>query len=175
MSQLDIQGQAGLEETHPVCRRENRHLVVQSVQNAVFFGNHFMHNLGCVKRWHVVRLAPAQSIGESREKVGKRTGRLPRLLRIWPQGWSLVWVPGGVQFNANVSRCRKGEDISLLNVGALGLRPTPVGEVQQLQCEKRVVGPQINRGVEIAQEVSALAPVGPLNRCGGSSCAERHS
>ena len=50
---LNIQGEAGLEETHPVCWRENRHLVVQSVQNAVFFGHHFMHNLGWVQRWHV--------------------------------------------------------------------------------------------------------------------------
>ena len=30
--------------------------------------------------------------------------------------------------------------VSLLNVGALGHRPPPVGQVQQLQCEKRAVG-----------------------------------
>ena len=38
--------EAGLDETHPVCRRENRHLEVQSVQNAVFFG----HHLRCTTR-----------------------------------------------------------------------------------------------------------------------------
>ena len=70
--------------------------------------------------------------------VKEPTG-VPRLLRIWPQEWSRVWVPGGVQFDANVSRCRKGEDISLLNAGALVLRPTPVGEVQHLECDKRAV------------------------------------
>ena len=62
-------------------------------------------------------------------------------------------VPGGVQFYVNISRCRKGEDI-LLDVGALGLRPPPVvGQVQQLQCEKRAVGRQVGSGVGITQEV----------------------
>ena len=70
-----------------------------------------------------------------------------------------------MQFNANASRCRNGVDIRLVNVGALGLRLTPVGGVQQLQCEKRAVKRQVNHGVEITQEVSALAPVGPLERC----------
>ena len=37
-------GEAGLKETHPVCRRGDRHLVVQSVQNAVFFGHNFIHH-----------------------------------------------------------------------------------------------------------------------------------
>ena len=42
-------------------------LAVRSVQNAVFFGHHFMHGLGCVQRWHVARLALAERSGESRE------------------------------------------------------------------------------------------------------------
>ena len=111
---------------------------------------HAQPTSGTLRLWRL----PAQSTGESREEVGERVGWL---LRIWPQEWSRVWVPGGVQFSANVSRCRKGVDIPLLNV-----RATPVGEFQQLQCEKRTVGGQVKSGVEIAQKVSVLAPVGPL-------------
>ena len=131
---LNTQGKAGLEETHPVCRLKSRHLVVHCIQNAVVFGHHFMHSLGRVQRWHVARLAPTQSSGKSRERVGERAGRLPR---VWKLEWSRVWLPGGVQVNADVSRCREGVDISLLNVRALGLRPPPVGQVHQLPCEKR--------------------------------------
>ena len=66
-------------QTHPVCRRESRHLAIQRIQNVVFFGHHFVHSLGCVQRCHVARLAPSQSSGKSREKVGERAGRLPRV------------------------------------------------------------------------------------------------
>ena len=79
-------------------------------------------------------VAPTQSSGKSRERVGERAGRLPR---VWKLEWSQVWLPGGVQFDADVSRCREGVDIPLLNVRALGLRQPPVGQVQQLPCEKR--------------------------------------
>ena len=71
-----------------------------------------------------------------------------------------------MQFSANVSRCREGEDIPLLNVWALGLRPTPLSQVEQLQSVKRAVGRQVSRGVEVTQEVSTFAPVGTLERCG---------
>ena len=118
---------------------------------------------GTLRFWRL----PAQSTGESREEVVERVGWL---LRIWPQEQSRVSAPGGVQFNAHVSHCRKGVDITLLNVGALGLRPTPVGEVQRLQCEKRTVGRQVNRGVEITQKESALAPV--VCSAVWSGCAE---
>ena len=66
-------GEAGLEETHPVCRREIRHLAVQSVQHAVFFEHHFMHDLGCVQRWHVVRL-PRVAARAVRRSVRERAG-----------------------------------------------------------------------------------------------------
>ena len=95
-----------------------------------------MHSLSRMQRWHVARLAPAQNSGKSREKVSKGAGRLPR---VWKLEWSRVWVPGGVQHNANISRCRQGVDVALLNVGALGLRPPPAGQVQQLQSEERAV------------------------------------
>ena len=74
-------------------------------------------------------------------------------------------MPGGMQFNTKRSHYRKGEDILLLNVGALGLRPPAVSQVQQLQCEMRAVWNQVWRCVKITQEVSALTPVGPLERC----------
>ena len=102
-----------------------------------------MHSLSRVQRWHVARLAPAQSSGKSCEKVSERAGQLPR---VWKLEWSEVWVPGGVQFNANTSRCRKG------------FRQPPVGQVQQLQSEKRAVERQVGRSIEI----TALARVGPL-------------
>ena len=89
-----------------------------------------MHSLSRVQRWHVARLAPAQSSGKSREKVSEKAGRLPR---VWKLECSRVWVPGGVQFNANIRRCRKGVDISLLNSDSDHPR---VGQVQQLQSEK---------------------------------------
>ena len=66
---LDTQRKAGLEETHPVCRRECRQLEVYSIQNAVFSDHNFVHSLSRVQRWHVARLAPAQSGGKSREEV----------------------------------------------------------------------------------------------------------
>ena len=59
-------------------------------------------------------------------------------------------VPGGVQSNANISRCRKGVDISLLLVG-------PSDSDHHL---KRAVERQVGSSVEITQEVSALASVG---------------
>ena len=77
---LNTQGDASLEETHPVGRRESRHLVVQCTQNAVSFGHHFVHSLGRVQRWRVARLAPAHSSGNSREKVSEGAGWLPRVM-----------------------------------------------------------------------------------------------
>ena len=74
---LNTQGKAG-----PICRRESRHLVIQCLQNAVFFGHHFMHSLGRVQRWHVARLAPAESSGRSREKVGEKAGQLPKVWKL---------------------------------------------------------------------------------------------
>ena len=72
-----------------------------------------------------------------------------------------------MQFYANTSRWRKGIDISLHNVGALGFRPPPpVGQVQQLESEKLAVERQVGSSVEVTQEVSAFASVGPLKRCG---------
>ena len=56
-----------------------------------------MHSLSRVQRWHVARLAPAQSSGKSREEVSERAGRL---LGIWKLKWGRIRVPGGVQFKA---------------------------------------------------------------------------
>ena len=80
---------------------------------------------------------------------------------VWKLKWSRVRVPGGVQFNANVSRCSKEVDIALLNVGTTSFRPPPVGQVQQLLRAEGAVERQVGRSGEVAQEVSALAPVGP--------------
>ena len=89
-----------------------------------------------------------------------------RLLEIWKLKWGQVRVSGGVQFNAEKSRCRQGIDITLIDVGALSFRPPPAGQVQQLLREERAVGRQMGSGREVTQEVSALASVGPLKRCG---------
>ena len=60
--------EAGLDETHPVCRRENRpSRSLECPECGILRTPLYMHNQGCVQRWHVVRLAPAQSSGESRE------------------------------------------------------------------------------------------------------------
>ena len=120
-------GEASLQETHPVCRRVGH-------QDARLFGHNFTHSLSRVQRWHVARLAPAKNSSESREKVGDGAGRLPG---VWKLGRSQVWLSGKVQLNANTSLCRQG---AVLNVGALGFRPPPVGQVQQLQSEERAVG-----------------------------------
>ena len=50
-----------------------------------------------------------------------------------------------------------GKRIPHLNVGTLGLRPPPVGQVQQLQCEKRAVGRQVSHSVEITNSDSDSA------------------
>ena len=99
-----------------------------------------MHSLSSVQRRHVVRLAPAQNSGKSCEKVSERAGRPPR---VWKLEWSRFRVPGGVQFNADVSPCRQGIDITLLNVGALGFPPPPVSQVQQLLTEERAAARQV--------------------------------
>ena len=64
--------------------------------------------------------------------------------------WSRVSVHGGVKLKSGPS----DSDHHL------------VGQVQQLQSEKRAVARQVGSSVEITQEVSALASVGPLKRCG---------
>ena len=71
-------------------------------------------------------------------------------------------MPGGVQFDANVSRCCQGVYITIHNVGALSSRPPPVGQVQQLPREERTVGRQVGSGGEVAQEVATLAATEPL-------------
>ena len=149
---LNPQEKASLEETH---------------QDAVFFGHNFMHSMSRMQRRHVVSLAGRMS----REKVSKGAGRLQG---VWKLTWGRARVPGGVQFNANTSRCRQGIDITLINVGALSFRPPPVGQVQQLLREERTVVRQISSSGEVAQEVSALAPVEPLVALWGPAAAERH-
>ena len=67
---------------------------------------------------NVVRLTPAKKSSESREKVGEVAGLLPG---IWELTWSRFRVSCGVQFNADVSRCRKGIDIVDVDVGALSI------------------------------------------------------
>ena len=90
------------------------------------------------------------------------SGRLPR---VWKLKWGRIRIPCGGQCSALLSRCRKEVDITLLNVGALSFRPPPVGQVQHLLREARTVGRQVGSSGEVAQEVSTLAPVGPLQRC----------
>ena len=78
----------------------------------------------------------------------------------------------------SLSRMQRRHIVRLPRVAARAVRrsaegleaevgPPPVGQVQQLQREKRAVERQVGRSVEITQEVSALVPVGPLERCGG--------
>ena len=117
-----------------------------------------------------VRAASQSPVGSAAEdpQHSRKSGsqRDAPSLPVWKLEWSRVWVPGGMEFNATKSRCRKGVDIPLLNVGAFGFRPPPVGQVQQLQSEKRSMARHVGGSVEITQEVSALASVGPLKRCG---------
>ena len=85
-----LKGKAGLEETHPVCRRESRHLAVLGIQNAVFFGHHFTYSLGRVQSgtlrgWRLPRVAA---------RAVRRSVRAAQLPRVWKLEWSRVWVPG---------------------------------------------------------------------------------
>ena len=100
-----------------------------------------------------MRLPPTQNSIVSGEKVGEGAGRL---LEIWNLKWGRIRVPGGVQFNADVSRCRQGINVTLIDVGALSFRPP----------SERTARRQIGSSSEVAQEVSALAPAGPLQQCG---------
>ena len=118
-----------------------------------------MHSLSRMQRRNVVRLAPAQNSSESREKISEGAGRLSG---IWKLKWDRDRVSGGVQFNADFSRCRQGIDITLIDVGTLSFTPPPVGQVQQLLREERTAGRQIGSGGEVAQEVSTPAAVEPL-------------
>ena len=105
---LDPQREANLQETHTVCRRVGHQLVIHRLQDAIFFGHNFMHSVSRTQRRNVVRLAPARNSSECREKVGEGAGCLPG---IWKVKWSRIRASGGVQFNANVNRGRKGVDI----------------------------------------------------------------
>ena len=111
-----------------------------------------------MQRRHVVRLAPAQNSGKSREKVDEGAGRL---LTVWKLEWSRIRVPGGVQFDASVNRCRKGVDITHLNVGALSFRPPPVGQVQQLLREERAVERQVCSTI-FAKMITVLTRYRPI-------------
>ena len=68
-----------------------------------------------------------------------------------------------MQTNATAAR---GIDITLLNVEAPSFRPPPVGQVEQLLREERTVARQVGSGGDVAQEVSTVAPVQPLQREG---------
>ena len=65
-----------------------------------------------------MRLTPVERSSESREKVREGAGRLPG---IWKLKRGRIRVPCGVQFNANVRRCRKGTDIVDVDVGVLSV------------------------------------------------------
>ena len=64
----------------------------------------------------VERLAPVENGSDSRKKVGEGAGLLPG---IWKLKWGRIRAPCGVQFDANVRRCRKGADIVDVDVGVL--------------------------------------------------------
>ena len=106
---LDSQGEASLEETHPVCRRVGRRSLTPGCDI-------LRPQLHAQSGPTAVRLAPATNGSESREKVGEGAGRLPG---IWKLKFNQVRVSCGVQFNAEISRCRKGIDIVDVDVGAL--------------------------------------------------------
>ena len=76
-----------------------------------------MHSLSRMHRRDVVRLAPAKSrqARDVRRSVRERAGC--RGSGSWNGAGS--GVPGGVQFNADESRRRRGTDITHIDVGVL--------------------------------------------------------
>ena len=112
-----------------------------------------------------MRLAPGDKSGNCRGKVGEGAGFQRGA---WKLKSGRIWIPRGMQFDVtDISRRRKGMDITHIDVGALSFLTTTCGSnpaVAERRCA--LWDGKISSSGEVAQEVSTLAPVGPLHRCG---------